>query len=97
MDIRISPSVRKKLREKHGVEPKHIEQCFYNRKGIFLTDTREEHRTDPPTYWFLAKTDRNRELKVCFISRGKIVTIKSAFEPNDEEVRIYKKHGLKES
>ncbi len=63
----------------------------------FLEDDREEHRTDPATQWFIAETNQRRKLKVVFILRhdlrSKRIDIRTAFEPNAEEMRIYEKHA----
>lgn len=89
----ISSAVITKLRDKHGVEAREIEQCFDNRIGNYLEDPREEHRTDPPTLWFIAMTNRNRLLKVIFIYIDGNVHIKSAFEPNKAEIKLYDDFG----
>jgi hypothetical protein len=91
----ISTRVREKLLSKHQVTEGQIIQCFANRTGRDLFDTRPEHRTDPPTRWFIAQTDYGIKLKICFIydPTTELVEIKSAFSPNEEEIRIYKKYG----
>lgn len=67
----MSEETKEKLRTKHHVEPDEVTQCFFNRKKGFLIDTREEHKTEPPTQ--------------------KTIEIKTAYEPNVEEVMIYNK------
>ncbi len=94
MELNVSPKVRQKLAVKHGVEVHEIEQCFCNVEGNFLKDTREDHKTDPPTMWFIAETDYGKKLKVIFIvNQDKSISIKSAFTPNDKEIRIYDKYS----
>lgn len=90
----MTDAVREKLHNKHQVEPSEITEAFLNREKGFLEDTREEHKTDPPTQWFIAKTDKNRVLKVVFIqtSRNKI-EIKTAYEPNATELKVYTDHA----
>lgn len=88
-----SSSVLIKLGEKHGVTIREVEQCFENKCGVYLEDDREDHQTDPPTLWFVAPTNRDRMLKVVFIFIDGNVHIKSAFEPNGDELAIYEKHG----
>ena len=95
MALVISAGVRKKLSEKHQVTEGEIRQSFANRTGEYLEDLREEHRTDPPTRWFVARTDFGRFLKIAFIFEDGDVIIKSAFEPNANELRIYQKYGSK--
>ena len=54
----ISPQVRDKLAARHNVGVDEIKQCFCNREKGFLRDSREEHRTDPPTQWFVAEANK---------------------------------------
>lgn len=99
--IRISSAVRAKLASRHSVRPEEVEQCFENREGKTLLDTRPEHHSDPPTRWFIAETNQRRVLKIVFIPRraqtdAGVETqlhIRSAFEPNDNEIAIYQKYG----
>lgn len=89
----ISADVRAKLQNKHNVTEREIEQCFENRCGNYLKDIREEHRTTPETYWFVARTNHDRELKVCFTYLNGNITIKTAYEPNLKEIEIYERKG----
>lgn len=89
----ISQKIEAKLLEKHQVVPSEVEECFQNLTGSFLKDVREKHQTDPATLWFLAMTNRNRLLKVCFVPRGAEQFIRSAYPPNDDEIRIFKSLG----
>jgi hypothetical protein len=94
MSIKISQKVLAKLTSKQPpVTPTEIEQCFVNRSGIYLEDTREEHQSDPPTRWFVAETFYGRKLKVAFIVRGEDLHIRTAYDANPEEIRIYSKYG----
>ena len=93
MDLRISPGVREKLETKHRVTVGEVEQCFANREGGFLEDLRERHRTQPPTRWFIARTNDGRALKVVFILRGSAVHLRTAFEPEEGALRLYELHG----
>jgi uncharacterized DUF497 family protein len=88
-----SSSVVLKLKDKHDVSIREVEQCFDNKCGVYLVDDRENHRTDPPTLWFIAPTNRDRLLKVIFIVVDGNVHIKSAFVPNEAEIAIYEAHG----
>lgn len=95
MELIIHASVEAKLAEKHKVFRCEIIECFSNREGKLLEDTRAGNKTDPPTLWFVAETDHGRRLKVVFIKQknGSLI-IKSAYEANQEEERIYRKFGL---
>jgi len=88
----ISQQILRKLSEKHKVTRAEVEQAFENRAGGLLRDTREEHRTEPPTLWFVAKTDADRELKVAFVQRGELVFLKTAYDANEDEKEIYIDH-----
>lgn len=87
----ISPAIRAKLSTKHRVEEHEVIECFLNREGGYLQDTREEHLTDPPTDWFVAETNAGRLLKVMFILRDGNIVIKSAYDANDAVSKIYDK------
>jgi hypothetical protein len=90
MGLNVSARIKAKLAQKTPpVTEEEIVQCFANRQGCYLLDTREQHRTEPPTKWFIAETDFGRKLKVVFIPEGSDVTIKTAYDPNDAETRIY--------
>lgn len=97
----ISERVRRKMQLKHNVTEVEIYEAFQNREGLYLIDTREEHRTDPPTKWFISETDKGRQLKVVFVQTTNKETqkteihIKTAYEPNEDEIRIYEMYGLK--
>lgn len=95
MNIVIAERIETKLKDKHQVTPDEVVQCFYNRVGRFLEDTREEHWTHPPTQWFIADTDAGRRLKVVFVedeAAGNI-HIKTAYKPVAIEEKIYDKYS----
>lgn len=85
----ISERVAKKLQEKHGVSELEVRQALQNRTRSALYDTREDHKTDPPTQWVISLTNQLRCLKVCFIIKDGDVNIKTAYEPNSIERTIY--------
>ena len=89
----ITAKVLEKLKAKHGIARSEVEQCFYNRVGNLLVDDRELRRTNPPTLWFISKTNKGRLIKVVYIQKGSEVYLKSAFEPNATEISIYARHG----
>jgi hypothetical protein len=88
----ISDAMRAKLAGEHDVGAPEVHQCFANRTGKLLFDTREAHATDPPTRWFIAPTNKGRLLKVCFVPRSDYF-LRTCYEPNEEELAIYRKHG----
>jgi len=91
MAIKISPTVREKLTNKHRVNEDEIAQCFANRSCSYLIDTRADHLTNPMTRWFISETDVGRKLKIAFIPRQEDVHIRTAYQPNEDEIAIYKK------
>lgn len=94
MSLKISHSVSAKLGDKNPpVTREEIEECFANRSGTYLEDTREQHKTDPPTKWFIAETYYGRKLKIAFIQKGGNTIIRTAYEPNKEEIRIFNKYS----
>ncbi len=94
MALMISDKIREKLTYKHGVTEKEIQDCFINRESGFLVDTREDHQSDPPTQWFIAETNKGRSLKIAFVQRGSDIFIRTAYEPNTQEVAIYQKYAV---
>lgn len=98
MGIIVSKSIIKKLLEKHGVTEKEVVECLNNRTRSLLEDTREDHKTDPPTKWIVSRTNHFRELKIIFIItnddvKGANVVIKSAYEPTQEVLDIYERYS----
>lgn len=101
MPLFFSPGILKKLAEKHGVLEVEVRQCFINLEGSYLRDTREQHDTDPPSYWFISETNQRRKLKVVFVAR-KVdtptgvqtrVDIKTAYPPAPDEIELYARWG----
>jgi hypothetical protein len=90
MNLTVSPSVLQKIKTKHDITEEQIYECFYNRTHGFLIDSREEHKSDPPTNWFISETDCGLRLKVCFIQIGTEIKLKTAFVPtNPNTVEMY--------
>ena len=89
----VSAAIETKLHQKHQVLIKEVEQCFYNRGGNLLYDTRAKTKTIPPTLWFIALTNKNRKLKIVYIQKGMQLILKTAYEPNDVELAIYERFG----
>ena len=90
MTLVISPKVREKIANKNPpVTEAEIRECFANRSGMYLHEEREDHKTDPPTRWFISQTDYGRNLKIAFIQEEGDVIIRTAYKPNRDELRIY--------
>ena len=93
MEIIISPKTARKLKYEHKVTEAEIHECFENRSGETVIDDREQHRSIPPTEWFIAATDAGRKLKIVFIPliEDKVVALRTAYPPNKLEERLYEK------
>lgn len=89
----VSQAIRDKLTDKHHVKEDEVREAFMNIDpdidDPYLEDDEEEHRTDPPSYWFIAPTNRGRLLKVIFVLRDGSLYLKSAFDANAKSKRIY--------
>lgn len=91
LNFSVSDQITNKLTTKHKVTVDEIRQCFLNKTGLYLEDTRLNNATVPKTEWFLAETNNGRLLKVCFIQTGQMIEIKTSYEPNLIEIEIYNK------
>ncbi len=90
MDFLMSDAVRLKLRTRHKVSDQEIIECFKNRTHRPLIDDREQHRTYPPTMWFIAQTATGRELKIVFMQAAPTkFIIKTAYDANEKIKQIY--------
>ena len=89
--IRIDDSIKNKLKVKHNVDCTEVVECFANVERGFVEDTRESHKTDPPTHWFVEQTDHGRHLFVAFMFIDGQVVIKTAYDASDERKKIYLK------
>lgn len=90
-NLRVTDKVIEKLAKKHSVQLTEVHQAWMNRIGATLIDDREQHRTDPPTRWFIAETDRRRLLKIVFIQRGPHIDLRTAYAANQTEINLYQK------
>lgn len=89
VNLRISEKTLEKLQNKHQVTRREVEQCFDNKCGLFLVDDREDHRSDPPTLWFVAPTNQGRLLKVIFIYRDGNIDLRSAYDADTTVQQLY--------
>lgn len=88
--LEVSEKIREELANKQpAVTVKEVEEALLNREGQLLIDNREQHRTTPPTLWFVSRTNRNRILKVMIVVENGRVYLKSAYDATAEVIRIY--------
>ena len=93
MNYLISEATARKLKEKHSVAEHEVLECFQNRIKPTLIDKREEHKTYPPTQWFIAKTNSGRHLKIVFIQISSTeFVIRTAYSPDKTEERLYERN-----
>lgn len=86
----VAPQIRDKLLKKHQVQEIEVVECFLNHESSdYITDDREDHRTDPPTLWFIGETHRGRRLKIVFVHRDGNLYLKSAYDASEAAKRIY--------
>lgn len=90
----VSKSIEQKLASKHELTIAEVRQAFVNRVGGFLEDPREQHRTDPPSQWFIGITNHGRAIKVVFVQRDGKIFLKTAYDASETEIRIYERHGM---
>ena len=93
IQLQMSDGIREKLKVKHGITEEQVQSCFLNRERGYLIDDREDHKTDPPTLWFISEDDTGMLIKVCFIyfPQDQTFDIKTAYYPNETEIEIYKR------
>ena len=86
----ISDWVRAKL-DIHGVSEQEVEEAFFNSSGLFVKEVRREHRTRPPTFWFISLTCDGRPLKIAFIPvhEDGILVLKTSFQAELWEIEEY--------
>jgi hypothetical protein len=82
---------------KHNVSESEINEAWQSYDGMVLVaDDREEHRTNPPTIWFVARTVGGRKLKVIVvIDTDGIGYLKSAYEANQRVINLFRSMGGK--
>ncbi|QNN46495.1 ADP-ribosyl-(dinitrogen reductase) hydrolase [Thermomonas brevis] len=93
MHIVCSEKTKAKLQAKHNVSMKDVRECFMNRTGEVLEDTSEDHKSDPPTTFFVAPNNHGRLLKVCFILRDGTIYLRTCFEPSAKAIATYRELG----
>ena len=89
----VTTAVEAKLKAKHHVTIAEVRQCFCNRSGRLLVDNRVLTKTNPPTLWFIADTNKSRALKIVYIQIESQIRLKTAYEPNTVELAIYRQFG----
>lgn len=87
--MRIDGSVCDKVGEKHNVCLREIGEAFLNRTAPVLKEVRTQHATNPPTWWFLARTDKCRILKIAYMVIDGEIVVKTAYEPEAPTISFY--------
>jgi hypothetical protein len=63
-------------------------------EGAFCQDSREEHKTDPVTRWFVGESHTGRKIKIIYVEDEEHVYLKSAYLATDEVQRIFHKYAI---
>ena len=93
-ELYISDRIVEKIKNKHRLDKDEVIQAWKKYDGITLADTRERYWTYPPTEWFLVRSDSGKLLKIIFmIDDDGTAYLKSAFEADKTEKRIFLAHG----
>ncbi len=87
MYLYVTKNVENKIKEFHNVEVIEAEEAFANFNGRMLQDDRLQHKTKPPTYWFLSTTFDGRLLKL--VVKIDFAFLKTAYKPSEEEIIYY--------
>ena len=83
-------AIREKLREKHNVEVEEVKEAFYGTaEEDFVEEKREEHLRAKKKIWFIGATFNNRALKVVLEIEADSLTLISAYDPDEDDVRAY--------
>ena len=92
-NLEVHANIVEKLTTKHKVTVDEVTECFGNVTRGFLVDTREDHKTDPPTHWFISETNHGRKLFVAFVhfKKSNKIVLKSAYPADDKRIKIYNK------
>src|SRR4051812_4188315 len=71
-----------------------VEEAAFNASPPYAIENRMGHLTDPLSRWFIAPTVEGRLLKVVFIPyvEKRIVVVKTAYEPDENEVTYYEQY-----
>jgi hypothetical protein len=89
----ITPEIELKLFVKHCVRRIDVVECFHNRNAKYLEDNRVNNKTNPPTLWFIAETHKGILLKIVAVFNEGKIYLKTAYQPNEIEIHIYKKYA----
>lgn len=89
MALIVSDKTKAKLRLKHQVTLDEVMQAFADRPDYVVEDDREDHKSDPPTYWFVASTDSGRMLKVVYVQRGGDFHLRTAFPASAAQIHLF--------
>jgi uncharacterized DUF497 family protein len=89
MTLIASQKVQAKLLAKHRVTMEEVCEALSDRPDYVVIDDREDHASDPPTYWFIAETNRGRRLKIVYIARGDDIFLRTAYPPDKVEIDLF--------
>ncbi len=77
------------------VTVEEVEEAFFQWDGFWVLDDREDHKSVPPTYWFISETCDGRLLKVVIkpVPNTDFAYLRTAYDADEEEeeILIYEK------
>ena len=90
LQLLASKAVKEKMERFHNVSFIEVEEAFFLHRGKEIEDARAQHKTNPPTTWFVAETFDGRLLKVVIINYfdDEVAVLRTAYEPSEFEVRL---------
>lgn len=87
-----APSIVEKISTKiPSVSLMEVEEAFCQWDGFWVLDDREDHKTVPPTYWFISETFDGRLLKVVIkpVPDTDFAYVRTAYDAQKMEIQIY--------
>ena len=87
--LKISSKIEEKLKCKHNITVDEVIEAIGNAKGRPIEDTAEDHKTNPPSDWFISQTDKGRTLKIVIIFRNDDVYLKTAFDAKLSHIKLF--------
>jgi hypothetical protein len=87
MDVKASQAIIGKLGVL-GITLGEIEESLFNLQLPMIEETRMEHRTEPPTYWFVSETAMDRVLFVVGLwdREREVFIVKTSRDATDKDL-----------
>ena len=91
MRLVATDAVKSKLWDERDLSFEEVLEAWESCSGPWFIDDRARNRSNPPTVWALPCTDLGRLLKLVVIPHREkgISVLRTAFEPDEDEVKLY--------